>query len=63
MVEVDALERSFVVDDGTGTVTAMLPRLGLEDGAENAASAGGGAGADATNSGYADGLPRKGACR
>lgn len=50
VVEVDTLKRSFVVDDGTGTVTAILPPAGLEDD-----------GADARNSGNADGLPQKGA--
>eukprot|EP00752_Nemacystus_decipiens_P014868 g13238.t1 len=56
VVEVDNLKRSFVVDDGTGTVTAVLPRGGLEDGSGAAA----GGGADPRNPGNADSFPRKG---
>eukprot|EP00903_Cladosiphon_okamuranus_P018331 g16863.t1 len=54
VVEVDTLTRSFVVDDGTGTVTAVLHSVGLDDGAS--------ATTDAINSDDADtdGLPRKG---
>lgn len=58
-MEVDTHKRSFVVDDGTGVVTAILPRVGLDDSANTEA----GGGADTTrNTRNADGLPQKGTC-
>lgn len=36
MIEVNPAERSFIVDDNTGTVEAVLPGVGLDGGSNDA---------------------------
>ncbi|CAM9759257.1 unnamed protein product [Ectocarpus fasciculatus] len=50
VIEVDPAERSFIVDDNTGTVAAIVPGVGLDGGSNDA-----GHGVS-----DADGLPKKG---
>lgn len=57
VVEVYTPELSFVVDDGTGTVTAVIPMVGL-DGSPNAAA--GDSASNWNSDSSADGLPEKG---
>lgn len=48
-MEVDTRQREFVIDDGTATVTAVMPQAGVD-----AQPAG--------NNAHADGFPAQGAC-
>ncbi|CAN0389199.1 unnamed protein product [Ectocarpus sp. 12 AP-2014] len=50
VIEVNPAERSFIVDDNTGTVTAVVPGVGLDGGSNDAGHGGG----------DADGLPKQG---